>query len=120
MWNFRHLDVWRRSRALVGTVFELTSTFPKEHRFGLATQMQRSANSIGANIAEASGRAPGADRARFLNYAIGSASETEHHVIVAFDAGLINKERAVALVREIDEVRRMAKALRTRTLEIEI
>lgn len=120
MWNFRDLDAWRRSRVLVRTVFGLTATFPKEHRYGIASQLQRSANSIGANIAEASGRTPGADRARFLNYSIGSASETEHHIIVATDAGLIATEQGRSLVNELDQIRLMTKALRTRTLENEI
>ena len=101
-------------------MFDLTSNFPAAHRYGLASQLQRSVNSIGANIAEASGRQAGPDRARFLNYAIGSASETEHHVIISTDAGLIESHQGRTLVRELDEIRRMAKALRQRTLEQEI
>ena len=120
MWNFRDVVVWRRSRILVGTVFAVTERFPKHHRHGLASQLQRAANSIGANIAEAGARSAGPDRARLLSYAIASANETEHHVIVATDVGLLDGDMGERLAREIDEIRLMTKALRMRTLELGI
>ena len=56
MWNFKRLIVWKRSRILVVDIYRATSGFPPEERYLLAAQMRRAALSIGANIAEGSGR----------------------------------------------------------------
>ena len=44
----------------------------------LADQLYRSAGSIGANIAEGYSKGSGQDRARFYEYALGSAREARH------------------------------------------
>ena len=120
MWNFRDLLVWRRTRTLVTQVFDATADFPPEHRFGLSSQLQRAANSIGANIAEACGRPSRKDRARLLGISIGSANETEHHLIIAADVALVTPERASTLIREVDEIRRVLKALHARCLRSDV
>ena len=52
----RELDVWKRGIELVEAVYLLTKSFPPEERFGLTSQLQRSAVSIPANITEGWGR----------------------------------------------------------------
>jgi len=47
--------------------------------------MRRSSSSIGANIAEGSCRKGDNDFARFLQMAMGSASELEYHILLAHD-----------------------------------
>src|SRR3954465_8483807 len=51
--------------------------FPLEERFGLAQQMRRAAVSIGSNIAEGCGRSGARDLTRFLDIALGSATELQ-------------------------------------------
>lgn len=63
--------------------------------------------SISANIAEGAARASRADFARFVTIAAGSTSETEHHLMVACDLGLIEVSIASRLTDRIVEVRRM-------------
>lgn len=53
MHNFRKLDIWSKSMDLVTEIYQLTNTFPSNERFGLISQMQRSAVSIPTNIAGA-------------------------------------------------------------------
>ena len=51
--NTHHdLDVWKRSISYVTKIYELTETFPSEERFGLISQIRRSAISILSNVAE--------------------------------------------------------------------
>ena len=117
MWNFKRLIVWKRSRSLVVDIYRATSGFPPEERYLLAAQMRRAAISIGANIAEGSGREQQRDRARFLEIAIGSTNELENHLLVAQDIALLEADHAMALMVELDEIRMMLRSLRSRCLE---
>ncbi|MFM8912194.1 MAG: four helix bundle protein, partial [Flammeovirgaceae bacterium] len=67
MHNFRELKVWQLSRNLVKEVYGITSEFPPTEKFGLVSQLRRSAVSIPANIAEGAGRNTDKDFAQFLN-----------------------------------------------------
>jgi four helix bundle protein len=62
---------------LVTDVYQLTSFFPKDEKYGLKTQLQRAAVSIPSNIAEGCSRNSEIDFKRFLEIAIGSAYELE-------------------------------------------
>ncbi len=50
--GFRRLIAWQKGHDLTLTVYNLTSAFPSEEKFGLVSQMRRAAVSIPANIAE--------------------------------------------------------------------
>ncbi|MCB0744925.1 MAG: four helix bundle protein, partial [Ignavibacteriae bacterium] len=54
--DHKDLDVWKKSMDLVELVYELTSKFPNDERFGLTSQMRRAAISIPSNIAEGAAR----------------------------------------------------------------
>jgi len=76
--SFRELQVWRKAHELVVDVCEATRSFPREELYGLTSQLRRSAVSIPSTIAEGCGRNTDADFARFLDIAMGSASELEY------------------------------------------
>ena len=78
---------------------------------GQASQARRAASSIPANIAEACGRGSDRDFARFLQIAIGSASELEYHLILARDLGLLDATQQETLERATIEVKRMLTGL---------
>jgi four helix bundle protein len=67
--------------------------------------------SVAANIVE--GRAQRTERefARFLGYALGSASELEHHLIVARDIQAINEEDFASAITQLVDVRKMLSGL---------
>ncbi|MHC4192309.1 MAG: four helix bundle protein [Planctomycetota bacterium] len=44
--SFKDLDIWQRSIRLVGNIYELTRSFPKEELYGLSAQLRRAAVSI--------------------------------------------------------------------------
>lgn len=75
MRNFRRLKVSERGHRLTLAAYEATATFPSEEKYGLVSQIRRSCASIPANIAEGCGRGSNADMARFLQVALGLASE---------------------------------------------
>jgi four helix bundle protein len=76
MKDFRQLKVWEKAHQLAVAVYKETKGFPKEELYGLTSQIRRSSMSIPTNIAEGCGRNTDADFARFLQIAMGSASET--------------------------------------------
>jgi len=67
MHNFKELKVWKAGIDICKTIFTLTKSFPAEERFGLVSQMNRSAVSIPSNIAEGCGRKPNKELYQFLN-----------------------------------------------------
>ena len=46
MHNFKELAIWKRSMQLAQEVYKITSKFPEEEKFGLISQMRRSAVSF--------------------------------------------------------------------------
>ena len=88
-------------------VYRATASFPNDERYGLTSQLRRSCASVPANIAEGCGRKGDAELARFMQIAMGSASETEYHLLLAKDLGLLNAERYTKLNNSVTEVKRM-------------
>ncbi len=117
MQHFRNLKVWQRSHQLVLDLYKLTTSFPKDERFGLISQLRRSAASVPTNIAEGAKRSGPLDFARFLNIAEGSLSETEYLIVLSSDLGYFPSMRSKDLLEEISEIARMLNSLREKIVE---
>jgi four helix bundle protein len=107
MENFKDLRVWAKAHELTLTVYEKTRGFPKEERFGLTSQMRRSAASVGANIAEGCGRRSDGEMRRFFQIARGSANELEYHLLLAKDLHFLQAAEFADLEARILEIQRM-------------
>ena len=107
MQNFRELRVWQRSHQLALSIYHVTAEFPKHELYGLTSQMRRSATSVPTNIAEGCGRNSSAELARFLQIAMGSASELEYQLLLAHDLNLLSKLQHTQLETELIEIKRM-------------
>ncbi len=110
MRNFRELKVWEKAHQLTLSVYKATKIFPKEELYGLTSQMRRSCASIPANIAEGCGRKGSAELARFLQIAMGSASELEYHLLLAYDLDLLEGKNYESLSSKLTEIKRMLTA----------
>ena len=86
--HFRDLEVWQVAMALTKQVYLATSLFPREERYGLSAQLQRSAVSIPSNVAEGNARAGTKDYARFVSVAQGSCAELQTQLLLAMELGL--------------------------------
>lgn len=71
MHNFRKLDIWIKSVELVTEIYSITKFFPNEEKYALMPQIQCSAVSIPANIAEGSSKSSNKDFSKFLEISIG-------------------------------------------------
>jgi four helix bundle protein len=109
--DFKELKVWHKAYGLSLSVYEASRDFPREEMYGLTSQLRRSAVSIGANIAEGCGRRSDGELVRFLQIARGSASEVEHHLLLARDLKFLNGNAHRTLEKELQEVQRMLTAL---------
>src|SRR2546427_4618057 len=85
-------------------------TLSRGELYGLTSQMRRSSASIGANIAEGCCRKGDSELARFLQIAMGSASELEYHLLLAHDLHLLNGTEYGPLEQDVTEVKRMLAA----------
>jgi four helix bundle protein len=109
--DFKELRVWSKAHELTMLVYELTRAFPRDEVYGLTSQVRRSAASIGANIAEGCGRRSDGEMTRFLQIARGSASETEYHLLLAKDLGLLPEAEFRDIEQKVVEVQRMLTSL---------
>jgi len=114
MQNFRDLKVWSKAHAVALKIYAATELFPATERYSLTSQMRRAAVSIPANIAEGCVRASDPDFARFLQMALGSASELEYLLLLARDLKLLPDTEYDDFLPDIEEVKRMLTALITR------
>ena len=114
MQDFRNLSVWRKSHALTVDVYRMSRTLPKDEQYNLISQIRRACVSIEANIAEGCGRGSDADFARFLQIAMGSATELECHLLISVDLDLMNETQHQQLEQRTRELKRMLSALLNR------
>ncbi|MFA7115483.1 MAG: four helix bundle protein [Candidatus Omnitrophota bacterium] len=82
MKDFRELKVWQKGYDLVLRIYKVTLNFPEIEKFGLVSQMRRSAVSIIANIAEGNKRRTNKDFKHFLNIAEGSLEEIKYFLFL--------------------------------------
>jgi len=111
MHNFKELKVWQISRQLVKEVYELTTLFPSEEKYGLISQIRRCVVSMPANISEGSGRNTDKDFAHFLNISLGSAYELETLLTLSLDLKLISEEQLEPIQFKISEIQKMTFGL---------
>ena len=93
MKDFRDLKVWEKAHALTLACYKKTSDFPKQEMFGLTSQIRRASSSVPANIAEGCGRRGNSELHRFLQMAMGSATELEYHLLLSHDLEFLNSIR---------------------------
>ena len=106
MRDFRKLEVWKQTVEFVTKVYEVTQQFPANEQYGLISQMNRSAVSISANIAEGCSRKTAADFARFLEIAVGSSFELETYFEIALNLCFIKISDKENLINELNIIQK--------------
>jgi four helix bundle protein len=83
MHQYKKLEIWQRAVDLAVKIYQVSDAFQKEERYGLVSQITRSAVSVSSNIAEGAGRNTSKDFDNFLGIALGSLFEVETQLIIA-------------------------------------
>jgi len=105
--TYKDLLIWQKGISLVKEVYACTETFPADEKFGLTSQIRRSAVSIPSNIAEGWGRESNASNVQFLKISRGSLTELETQLIIAFELNFIEKDKYDKLIELITEEAKM-------------
>jgi four helix bundle protein len=114
--SYRDLKVWERAMDLVVESYAITKRLPKSETYGLASQIQRAAVSVPANIAEGHGREHLGDYLHHLSVANGSLMEVETHLLLAQRLSYVAADDVARALQMSSEVGRMLAAL-TRSLK---
>jgi four helix bundle protein len=102
--EFDKLDIYKLAEKLADQVWDLVMSWDGFAKDTVGKQLVRSADSIGANIAEGAGRGSYQDNRRFIHIARGSLNETKHWLRRAFKRNLLNEEQVKSLKPLVDEL----------------
>jgi four helix bundle protein len=91
--SFERLAVWQDSRELAKILYQITKDFPSDEKFGLVSQIRRSAISVSSNIVEGSYRSTNKDKANFMNIAFSSLMELLSQIVISRDLDYISDKQ---------------------------
>ena len=109
--SYRDLIVWQKAMDLVVECYKLTKRLPDWERFGLASQLQRAAVSVPANIAEGQGRWSLGEKLQHFSIANGSLKEVETHLLIGVRLGYFQEAETSNAMGLAVEVAKMLPAL---------
>ena len=102
--NFESLRVYQLSEDVADRIWDVVIEWNNFAKDTVGKQMVRSADSIGANIAEGDGRGTYQENRRFVRVARGSLNETRHWLRRAFRRGLLSEAQVTELRPLLDEL----------------
>ena len=102
--HFENLEIYKLAEKLADEVWEIVLKWNVMARDTVGKQLVRSADSVGANIAEGSGRGSEQDYRRFIRIARGSLNETRHWLRRAFRRKLLSERQIKNLTPVIEEL----------------
>jgi len=122
MSDYKKLKVWETAHKFTIDIYKTTKGFPEDEKYGLISQIRRSASSISTNIVEGCGQLGNGNLIRFLGIARGSAFEVEYQLLLSKDLGYINinefsvlNERIKSIIRMINNLIKSLKNLKLKT-----
>ena len=107
MHKFEELKIWQKAMDITEKCYKASENFPKEERYGLTSQLRRSAVSIPSNISEEAGRNTNGEFKQFLGIANGSSYELLTQLYLSSRLNLIKEENVRPIINEVLEVTKM-------------
>jgi len=102
--------------SLVDDIYVFVEAFHNTEKYGLSSQITRSAVSILSNIAEGAYRNSEKDFARFLEIALGSTFELETQLIIASKRKYISEESLELTVKKLSSLQKRIYGLRRKII----
>jgi len=108
--DFENLKVYQLSENLADEIWDVVLRWDRFARDTVGCQIVRAADSIGANIAEGSGRGSFQDNRRFIRIARGSLKETQHFLRRAYKRKLLDDNQVHRIRPLVDNLAPMLNA----------
>jgi len=102
--GFEKLWVWQKAHKLMQEIHRFCKTLPREERFRLRDQIERSSSSICDNIAEGYTTYYYNDKIKGFNIARKEAGETQNHIRKLSGKSYLDSEQSQRWVEEYEEV----------------
>jgi four helix bundle protein len=102
--QFENLRVYQLSEQLADEIWGIVDQWPGFPKTTLGRQLVCAADSVGANIAEGSGRGSFQDNRRFVKIARGSLNEVQHWLRRAYRRDLLTDDQIGRLRPVIEEL----------------
>ncbi len=109
--SYRDLRVWQHGMDLVVHCYHATKSLPDHERYGLTSQIRRSAVSIPSNIAEGHGRSHTGQYAEHISIANGSLKELETQILIAGRLDFLDRDVEADLLERTDDLGRILRGL---------
>ena len=108
--DFEKLKVYQMSETLADEIWDVVLGWDRFAKDTVGSQIVRAADSIGANIAEGSGRGRFQDNRRFIRIARGSLKETQHFLRRAYKRKLLDDGQVNTIKPLVDNLAPMLNA----------
>ena len=102
--NFENLKVYQLSEEIADLIWDIVVRWNRLAQDTVGKQLIKSADSVGANIAEGTGRGSYADNRRFARIARGSLFEVKHWLRRAYRRDLLAETEVTKLRELINEL----------------
>ena len=102
--SFKDLIVWQKAHKFVLNAYDFSNKFPKAELYGLTSQIQLSAISVPANIAEGFKKKGKTDKVRYMNIVQGPLEETHYYLILACDLGYGNPSKLLSQLEQVSKL----------------
>ena len=109
--DYRDLIAWKKAFELALAIYEKTTHFPVEERYGITAQIRKAGISIPSNIAEGEGRRSRKEFRHFLFISLGSLMEVETQILISDALGYFKPDQAAKLMARTAEVGRLLNGL---------
>jgi four helix bundle protein len=110
--HYRDLRVWQAAMDFAANIYQITRELPADERFGLCSQLRRAAVSIPSNIAEGHTRGSTKEFRRYIGMAMGSLSECETQLLLAWRIGFLEESSIAPLLNHADQLGRQLRNLK--------
>ena len=102
--RFEDLRVFKLAEKLCDDIWDVATSWKHFEKNTVGMQLVKSADSIGANIAEGAGRGTPKDNKRFVRISRGSLNETKYWLRRASRRNLISKEQNACFRQIIEDL----------------
>lgn len=114
--GFEKLDVYQMGKSFVKDIYALTKRFPDVEKYGLVSQINRSAVSVVSNLVEGNSRNTPKDKAHFTQLSYSSLMEVLCQIDISRELEYITIDDYHKMRLQVEDLAKRLNGLRKRQL----